>query len=131
MVSGAHSPKLLQLFDLIEEHRIPFTRDFRERFGISRHDIGLTVRYDEAFDLVVSLLSDPSSWLGAAVSGWKFPLTREAIFTLDLIDLLLMKWTGDQFKPVEKPWDANKPKRRGKSPEAAMRQLRPHLFKEP
>ena len=77
--------------------------------------------------LIRSLLRDPASRFHAAVAKWRSPLSQEAIYQLDLMDLLLMRWTGDKFKPLSRPWDVVAA-RSGKSPEAALRQLRPHLF---
>lgn len=76
--------------------------------------------------LIHSLLEDPASRFHAAVSGWTYPVTREAINQLDLMDLLLMRWQGDKFKPLPRPWDVQK--RSGKSRTEVLRQLRPHLF---
>jgi len=77
----------------------------------------------------MSLLANPSSAFHAAVAGWTFPVSRESLYQLDLIDILLMRWQGDKYKPYPRPSDAPTPVK-GKSPEAAMRQLRPHLFED-
>ena len=84
----------------------------------------------ELAHLLKALLSDPRSRLHAAVAGWSHPLEWGDWYQLDLIDVLLMRWSKDgAYKPVPRPSDPVK-KKTGKSPQAALRQLRPHLFKD-
>lgn len=42
----------------------------------------------EAWRLVQVLHRDPSSAIGAAVSGWRYPLSAEALLLADLFDLM-------------------------------------------
>jgi hypothetical protein len=74
--------------------------DFRAIFSVSLWD----VRGQELLTLISDLLTDPSSRFHAAVAEWKHPLSRDAMYSLDLMDILLMRWTGDKFKPVSRPW---------------------------
>lgn len=78
--------------------------------------------------LVKALLSDPRSRLQAVVAGWQYPLSRESMNTLDLMDLLLQRWSEQgKYRPATRPWDAVKPGKK-RSVEDAMRILRPHKF---
>jgi len=77
------------------------------------------------------LLSDPRSRLHAVVAGWEHPIDRTAMYQLDTLDLLLVRWSDKgKFKPVPRPWDkANKPKSKSTLTAAqAHRKLRPHLY---
>ena len=135
MDARGNSPKLVELSELATgEHRRSFIRDFRERFNLSVYDIGLTVRYDEAFELVLSLSADPSSWLHASMLGWEFPVTRGEAYTLDLIDVQLARALGDKFKPSPRPWDKKRAVRKtgkpGRTASEAHRLLRPHLYND-
>jgi hypothetical protein len=81
--------------------------------------------------LILQLLSDSSSRLHAVVAGWDYPIDRAAMYQLDTLDMLLMRWSDKgKFKPVPRPWDkANKPKSKSKMTAAeAHRKLRPHLY---
>ena len=69
-------------------------------------DIGSSVRYGEAVKLTQSLMRDPTSWLHAAVASWDYPLSREGIAILDLLDLQNARTVPkrNQYKPSPRPW---------------------------
>ena len=125
-----------QLFDLIDgEHRSRLTRDFREKFHLSIHDIGSTVRYDEAWDLIETLLADPSSWLHAGMADWSHPLSYEGIVMLGLYDIELQAalnavGKGKRFKQYPKPWPDKTKNKLGKATSVAelRAKLRPSLY---
>ena len=74
-----------------------------------------------------ALLSDSRSRLQAVIAGWSHPISREAINQLDLIDLLLQRWSEKgKYKPVERPWNVKKKSAKRRSVKEAMRILRPH-----
>lgn len=79
------------------------------------------------------LLQDPTSRFHAAVAGWEHPISREGMYGLDLIDVLLMRWAGDKFKPVGRPWDKAKVRGRAKlrTRAEALRILRPSAEQNP
>lgn len=87
--------------------------------------------WGELLLLLRALLADPRSRLRAVVAEWSHPLSREAMQQLDMIDLLLMRWSKDgKFKPVARPWD-KKPKAKAKrKPSDAHRKLRPYLYND-
>lgn len=88
------------------------------------------VRGPELLHLVAGLLRVPESQFHAVVAGWDHPISRQAMYQLDTIDVLLMRWAGDKFKPVARPWDgANKPVVKKRTKSEALRILRPHQFK--
>lgn len=80
------------------------TRDFREKFHVSINEVGLSVRYDEAQSLIVTLSQDPSSWFHAAKNKWKHPLTREGMVLLDLATMVLAKWSKRGSSPYPSPY---------------------------
>lgn len=113
MAAWDGSGGILELTELVHGERRPeLTRDFRERFHISLEQVGLSVPYDEARDLIRSLMRDPASWFHAAVAGWDHPFSREAMVSADLYDLQLrvaLKNKQNRFKPYPRPWpDKNK-----------------------
>lgn len=81
--------EILGLLDLIEEHRAAVSYDFRTRFHLSAGVIGTEVDWAEAVDLVGILRADPSSAIAAAIEGWDYPISREALAILDLYDLTM------------------------------------------
>lgn len=81
----------------------------------------------ELIDLIDQLRHNPASRFQAAIANWTHPVSREAMAQMDIADLMLMRWAGNKYKPLPRPWD-HAITRKGKSPAAAMRQLRPHLF---
>lgn len=110
MVPGALVGGILELTELINGERRPqLTRDFREKFGISLYDIGLSVRYDEALTLVYNLSSDPTSWFHASLAGWSHPLSFEGMLLLELVNVETMAGLnaigkGKKYKPYPAPW---------------------------
>lgn len=84
------------------------------------------MRAPELWYLVQLLLQNPSSRFHAAVAGWEHPLSYEGMYQLDLLDLLLMRWSEKgRFRPVPRPWDSKRAV--GRSAADALRILRPHL----
>lgn len=80
------------LLDLIEEHRGPLEYDFRTRFsGITEGLAGVPEQmgWGELLRQVTILRADPSSALAAALAGWDYPISREALAILDLYDLTM------------------------------------------
>ena len=88
----------------------------------------------ELSNLIRGLLADPGSRFSAAVADWSYPLSREGIQQLQLIDLLLMRWSSKRhpYKPSQKPWDAAQLAKRAQrlTNDELMRVLRPHKHKE-
>lgn len=57
----------------------------------------------EAFRLMLILAKDPSSQVAAAISGWEFPATREALTLADLYDAYGTA-TFKKHKRYPRPW---------------------------
>jgi hypothetical protein len=87
---------------LIHRHRGAVEYDWRTRFGLGLFDIGRMMSIHEAARLAEILLHDPSSETAAAVQGWDYPISREALVNLDLFDLTLLA-NSDPKKPKPKP----------------------------
>lgn len=68
--------------------------------------------WGEALRLTQTLLVDCSSFVGAAVAGWRYPATREALVLMDSYDLAHRKAAKKKPKPYPRPWDPA-PKRFG------------------
>ncbi len=64
--------------------------------------------WSEAWLIVAELLKDPSSHVAAAVSGWAYPMTRDALVVADLRDAFVLAHTPEKrrsaFKPYPRPW---------------------------
>lgn len=105
-MAGGHRFRggILQLLDLIEEHRGAIEYDFRSRFQIGAHEIGGEIGWGEALRLVRILRSDPSSMLATAVEDWEYPFSREAAIFADLYDLEHAKAGVKQRKPYPRPF---------------------------
>jgi hypothetical protein len=67
------------------------------------------VDFDELVLLVDVLLRDPTSWLHAAVAGWKHPISYEWTVNVATYDLLAQVHSGKRKpKPYPRPWkDSN------------------------
>lgn len=114
---------IVGLSQLAVEHRAELCADFRSIY----HTEFDAVPASEVWGLMKLLLADPTSRFHAAVAGWSHPLDYEGMFLLDLLDLLLMRWSEKgQFKPLPRPWDAKRVTKK-RSPSEALRILRPHL----
>lgn len=84
--------------------------------------------WGEALRLVNRLVTDPSSHVAAAVSGWSEPVSREALALMDLFDFqMMLRWVdsdkrtrGPKPKPYPRPWPAQTTKR--VKPDASLTQ---------
>lgn len=79
-------------------------RDFREKFHISLNEVGLSVRYGEAQDLITSLARDPSSWFHADKAEWKHPISREGMVLLEIASMIYARLTKKGARPYVFPW---------------------------
>jgi hypothetical protein len=61
-----------------------------------------------AWRLTQQLALDPSSHVYAALAGWAYPMSREALTTADLFDLFAMANAAPNRKPTPypRPWTA-------------------------
>lgn len=70
-------------------------------------DVGSAMSWSEAWDLTHGLAGDPTSCVGAELSGWDHPWTWEAIVLADLYDRFVEANTGKgKPKPYPRPWGA-------------------------
>lgn len=99
-----------------------FAYDWRARFGLSHAVIGESMTFGEAWSLVQALATDPSSRVAAALAGWQYPWSHEAMLLADLYDLQHQKAAGKKrVKPRPRPWD-KKPERRRMMPDPSLSQ---------
>lgn len=74
------------------------------------------MEWDEAIRLAAILRADPSSALAAAVEGWEYPISREALIAMDQFDLTYAATGAKNRQPYKRPFkvtgDAS---RRGKA----------------
>lgn len=94
------------LLELIEEHRAALRFDFRRYFGVSLDDVGLTIPFGEAIDLVNELKREWGSHLNAAIAEWDFPATYGEIIGAMHLESALNQFRAEGSKPatVLKPW---------------------------
>jgi hypothetical protein len=110
---------------LIDAHRGAFEYDWRTRFHLPLSVVGESMAWGEALRHVNTLTLDPSSAVAAAVAGWDYPISREAIVQADLFDLQhQIAWAqgggkGPKPKPYPRPW--HQEKRRAK-PDSSLTQ---------
>lgn len=68
--------------------------------------------WSDAWHLVGVLVSDPASWLGAALAGWAYPVDRQTLVDMDTYDLMHKiahaqgGGKGKKPKPYPRPWPA-------------------------
>jgi len=70
--------------------------------------------WGEAVRLAGVLVSDPTSQIAAAVSGWERPWSHEWAASVDLFDLMHMV-NGKNPKPYPRPWPDPNHKRHGRT----------------
>jgi hypothetical protein len=119
---------ILELYGLIEKYPVELTRDFREKFHLSLSEVGKSVRFDEAYRLILTLHSDPESWLQASVAGWEHPVSRDFAVLADLYDLQHASKSKRRPKPYPRPWEgADQRLRNAKKKRMSPEQLRARL----
>lgn len=87
------------------EHRAAFEFDWRARFHVPLHKVGTkAMRWGEAYRLASVLARDPASAVAAAVAGWDYPISRDALVLADLYDLQHAAKAKRRPKPYPRPW---------------------------
>lgn len=99
MVGVCQSPKRIALRGLIEKFEAELVFDLR-KLNIDP----ATVSFEELELLVKILLRDPTSWLQAAVNGWKFPVSHEWILMANQYDMNAQINSKRKPKPMPRPW---------------------------
>ena len=96
------------LLGLIQSHRGAVEYDLRHRFGLGLRDVGERITLTEVARLATILRRDPSSAIAAALEGWDYPVSREALAIYDLFDVTVLANTdtkGGRPKPHSgRPW---------------------------
>lgn len=82
------------------------TFDFRNRFGLSVDEIGESIPWREAIDLVDGLTNQDGTHTQAAVVGWRWPMTRADIDlrSLRLLTMNIYRNEKEHPAPYELPW---------------------------
>lgn len=133
MGGDLHTGGIWGLLDLIEEHRGAVEYDWRSRFHLGLDSLPESMGWDEAARLALLLRSDPSSAIAAALEGWEFAASREALALYDLFDLEHEVNSKRKPKPhpgrpwAEKPAMKQKGNAKGRSPEEMKAILREHF----
>ncbi len=89
------------LLDLIEEHTPALRFDFRHTFGLCLDDVGDTITWGEAVDLVEELQRDTGSHLFASIAGYKWAASMADIATILLANRAINE--GTRGTPVMLP----------------------------
>lgn len=71
------------------------------------------MEWGEALRLAQILRGDPSSYVGAALEGWDFPIERTTAAVLDLFDLQLAKASKKPKAHPGRPWKPDNRRRFG------------------
>lgn len=108
------------LADLLDAHRGAFEHDWRARFSLPLTAIGTRrMEWGEAIRLMQALALDSSTMVAAALAGWDYPVSAEALVLMNVHDIL----AGAYLKKPEfwpRPWP-DKVKKRSK-PDASLTQ---------
>ncbi len=106
---------------MLDAHRGAFEHDWRARFRLPLTVVGTDeMSWGEALRLTQQLHSDPGTMVSAALNGWDYPVSREALALFDLYDLYAnTHYKGP--KPYPRPW-ASKPKSGVAKPDASLTQ---------
>jgi hypothetical protein len=116
--------KSLELRDLLARYPDQFVFELR-RGGFIAEDI--TQRPAETLAYISVAATLPESPLHAAIHGWKYPLSREGMLLLDLMDLTGRIHAGKKWKPLKRPWKTPGGERFGQTdlpPQEAIEKLR-------
>lgn len=113
MDSGRWYPGSLKVLELLQDHPRELAYDFRSKFHLSIQDIGGAVSLYEAALLIGMLLQQTDSWLQAALSDWKHPVSREWLVLAHTYDLLAAVNSKNKPKPYPTPWPDENVKRIG------------------
>ena len=105
----------MALVGLVDAHRGAFEYDWRARFHLPLTVVGKSMSWGEAVRLSRELSRDWSSAVAAALAGWDYPLSREAIVMADLYDLQHITKAKRRPAPYPRPWKPEQVKKFGTS----------------
>lgn len=88
----------------MDTHRGAFEYEWRARFHLPLTVVGRSMSWGEAVRLTERLCADPSSAISAALSGWEYPATLEALALWDLYDLQHMSKSKRKPPKYPRPW---------------------------
>lgn len=90
---------------MIQQHRPALEYDWRARFHLPLTVVGASMSWGEAIRLTRLLRADSSSQTAAAIEGWDYPISHEALAILDLFDLEHQVNSKKRPKPHPlRPW---------------------------
>lgn len=78
--------------------------DWRERFGLSIDQAGVTVGWRESVALTRELLNDTSTRISAVTGAWGFPQSRESLH-LQLLTEAVLGFLAGKRTALGWPWD--------------------------
>lgn len=122
-------PFLLRLLELVDQHRGAFEYDWAARFHEPLDLDGDLPALARTWHLADQLARDPSSHVYAAINGWAYPASREALALADLFDALVAVNTrkGHKPKPYPRPWDRRNRVRLGNTGQHSQHTVRAAL----
>jgi hypothetical protein len=110
---GGQPGGIVALYAFVGKHRRALRYDFRRHFGVALDEIGRSIPFSEAIDLVTELEHDFGSHLTASVAGWEFAISYgEFITWLHATAFVNSNRDPKQTpKPIELPvpWDRGRP----------------------
>lgn len=127
MDSGRWPGGSIKVRDIIEDHGSEIAFDFRKFFGVSYLEIGRSITYKEAAQLIAILIKDPSSWICAKLVDWKHPVSEEWMVLANIYDLTALVNSRKKPKPYPRPWknhDSTKIGKKGQSRKSVIERLR-------
>lgn len=89
---------------MVEEHRPALAYDFRHSFGLSIHEIGKSLGYGEAVDLVEQLLHEQGSHVSMSLHGWDYPASRSDIQLMAVFAKLVNMNQPEGSTPFSPAW---------------------------
>jgi hypothetical protein len=102
---GDSPGEILTLVDLIDEHPSEFAYDWRSRFGMPISSVFTgDMTWNEAWLLFERLANDPTSWVGAALSGMDYPFSHEAMIAADSFDAFVKANSSRRHQRSLKPY---------------------------
>ena len=69
------------------EYETAIINDFRMFFNVSAEEVGKSVSYKEALAYLHALKWRTDSWYFVSKTGWKYPMSQEALIAADRYDL--------------------------------------------
>lgn len=98
---------IFRLREIIENHPVAISADFRSHYNLSIFELGETYSYKEGIYLTAALFNNTESLLFVEYNDWEYPASQEFLALADLFDLTFSVNSKKRNQRYRRPFKVN------------------------